>query len=326
MPDRVHAPRGLGGGGTAGGLGSNTEVLGLSDTAFVLLRDLIERRTGMYFDDAKRPLLADKLSELVTSYGLTSFLDYYYLLRYDSAADEHWSRLADRLAVPETYFWRQSEQLDALARVVAPAHFSRHGDRPLRIWSAACCTGEEPLSIAIALAEAGWLDRRPVEIVGSDASRAMLDRARRGVYGERAFRQLPPDLKRKYFTYDGNGAWRPDGLLSARIQWRSANLADRAQTAPLASADVIFCRNVFIYFSDAAIRNVVDAFADYMPDDGHLFLGASESLTRLSQSFDLVEIERGFAYVKSGRPTEADRGGRDVPIAEQMLANRHVQG
>lgn len=306
------------------GLGYNTEVLGLPDTAFVLLRDLIERRTGVYFDETKRELLADKLSELVTSYGLTSFLDYYYLLRYDTNADEHWSRLADRLAVPETYFWRQSEQLEALARVLAPAHFARHGDRTLRIWSAACCSGEEPLSIAMALSEAGWLGDNRVEIVASDASLAMLDRARRGVYGERAFRQLPADLKRKYFTSDGNGGWRPDRQIAGRIQWRSANLADRAQAAPLATADVIFCRNVFIYFSDTAIRNVVDTFANYMPDDGHLFLGASESLTRLSQSFDLVEIDRGFAYVKSGRPTTVDR--RDASGAGELSATRGVHG
>jgi chemotaxis protein methyltransferase CheR len=281
-----------------GSFGYTSEVLGLPDTAFALLRDLIVQRTGLFFDDAKRGLLADKLSDLVTEYGLTSFLDYYYLLRYDARSEEHWAKLMDCLSVPETYFWRQSEQFDALAHFIAPAHFSRTPERPLRIWSAACCTGEEPLSIAIALSEAGWLDTRPIEIVASDGSASMVDRARRGVYGERSFRQLPPSLRAKYFRPHAGGGWRADDRLRSRVDWRVANITDPTDAAPLASADVIFCRNVFIYFSDDAIRRTVRVFADHMPPTGHLFLGASESLSRLGVDFELADLGGAFVYVR----------------------------
>ena len=100
--------------------GFGTEALSLPNATFALLRDLIEQRTGVLFDEPKRGLLADKLTELVTANGLTSFLDYYYLLRYDDAAEVHWAALMDRLAVPETYFWRQHEQFEACARILAP--------------------------------------------------------------------------------------------------------------------------------------------------------------------------------------------------------------
>ena len=277
-----------------------TESLSLPPEVFLLLRDLIVRRTGILFDDSKRGFLADKLSEGVTSLGMTSFLDYYYLLRYDTDAGEHWSRLMDWLAVPETYFWRQHEQFEALASVIAPAHFAQRPDEPLRIWSAACCTGEEPLSIAIALADAGILGRFPVEIAASDGSPAMLARAKRATYGERSFRQLPAPLRDRYFTLQADGTRQPHPQLLAPIRWSLANLAQPAEVAPLARAHVIFCRNVFIYFSDDAIRAVVRVFGENMPNAGILFLGASEALARLGVNFELMEIARSFAYVKGG--------------------------
>src|SRR5919107_1545890 len=170
------------GGRRVGSGGSSADVLGFSESTFALLRDLIAQRTGVHFSNDKRDLLADKLADLLAARGMTSYLDYYYLLRYDADAARHWVELVDRLAVPETYFWRQPDQVLAVARVLAPQHFSMRPNTPFRIWSAACCTGEEPLSIAIALAEAGLLDTRPIEIVASDASGAMIERARRGVY------------------------------------------------------------------------------------------------------------------------------------------------
>jgi chemotaxis protein methyltransferase CheR len=177
-----------------------------------------------------------------------------------------------------------------------PRHFARPGARPLRIWSAACCTGEEPISIAIALQEAGLLHRRPIEIVASDGSEAMVERARRGLYGERSFRALPPGLRDRYFRAEG-AAWRVDPAVHGRIRWTTANLMDPAAVRPLAAADVIFCRNVLIYFSDEAIAHVAGLFAEGLREDGCLFLGASESLTRLATDFELTEIGGAFAYV-----------------------------
>jgi chemotaxis protein methyltransferase CheR len=287
--------------------GFGTALFPLPDVPYALLRDLIVERTGVLFDAPKRALLADKLSELVAVNGLTSFLDYYYLLRYE-ATESHWNALMDRLAVPETFFWRQAEQIDVLARVVAPAHFAGNSGRPLRIWSAGCCTGEEPVSIAMALAEVGLLNGKNVEITGTDGSGAMVERAKCGVYGERSFRQLPAALKTKYFEAVGD-RWRPVEQLSRQIRWGVVNLARPAEIEPYAGADVIFCRNVFIYFSDDAIRSVIRVFSKNMPRNGYLFVGASESLTRLGVDLELAEVGNAFAYVKEGRRQTLEREG-----------------
>src|SRR5215207_1852044 len=297
------------GGRRVDGGGSSADVLGFSESAFVLLRDLIAQRTGVYFANEKRDLLADKLSDLLAARGMTSYLDLYYLLRYDADAAHHWRELVDRLAVPETYFWRQPDQVLAVVRVLAPRHFERRPTTPFRIWSAACCTGEEPLSIAIALAEAGLLDQHPFEIVGSDASAAMIERARQGLYGERSFRALPPELRARYFRAESRG-WRVDPALHRRVQWTMANLVDRDDVEPLAAVDVVFCRNVLIYFADETVAHVARVFADAMPDDGHLCLGASESLTRMSTAFELVEVGGAFMYTKG-----AARNGTRPPTA-----------
>jgi chemotaxis protein methyltransferase CheR len=281
--------------GGAGGF--FTDSLGFPTAAFALLRDLIVQRLGVFYDDSKRDLLADRVSTLVAAHGLTSFVDYYYLLKYDGDAERHWAELADTLAVPETYFWRQAEQFEALANIVAPEYAARRSAAPLRIWSAACCTGEEPLSIAIALDKAGWLGRIPVQIVGSDASAAMVARARAGVYSERSLRHLAPELRERYFSRE-NGRWRVDPALHQRVRWTTANLVDSAEVGPLAEADVVFCRNVLIYFSDDSIRRVVKVLSDRMPAAGYLFLGASESLVRFSTEFVLEEIGSALVYVK----------------------------
>jgi chemotaxis protein methyltransferase CheR len=203
------------------------------------------------------------------------------------------------LSVPETYFWREIDQIRALVEVIVPRWFKAHGREPLKIWSAACATGEEPLTIAMALEEAGWFDRATIEIYASDASSSGIEKARRGVYRERAFRNLSPELRAKYFTREGaTTSWRVRAELHARVNWSVVNLMDEREVAPLAAAHVIFCRNVFIYFSESAIGQTVRSFAKYIRPPGYLFVGTSESLLRLTTEFNLEEINDAFVYVK----------------------------
>lgn len=286
--------------------GAGVETLQLPEPAFKLLRDLIVEHTGVYFDDGKRVLLADKLSDLVLAQGLTSFVEYYYLLRYDDNAPEHWRRLMDRLAVPETFFWRQHEQLEALATTLVPMLREGRPDRPIRIWSAGCCSGEEPLSIAVALDQAGLLSPT-IEILATDGSEAMIERARRAQYGERAFRQMPEHLKTKYFEEKAGGFRTPVSRLRAAIRYGVVNIAEPAEVLAQPVADVIFCRNVFIYFSDDAIRRAVADFSSRLSDNGYLLVGAAESLTRLGVSFELAEVGGTFVYVKPGRQAVVER-------------------
>jgi chemotaxis protein methyltransferase CheR len=279
---------------------SRSQNLALPEGTTNLIRNLINERTGMFFDNGKGDLLMDKLSPLVIERGFTSYLDYYYLLKYDSAARSEWQNVMNALSVQETYFWREIDQMRALVQTLVPQWHARNKDSTLRIWSAACTTGEEPLTIAMMLNEAGWFERVAVEILASDASSNAIARAEEGVYRDRAFRNLPAHLRDRYFDSEGSG-WRVKRGLHSRVKWEIANLMDETQIAPLANADFIFCRNVFIYFSETAIGRVVRSFARFMRPPGFLFVGAAESLLRMTTDFTLTEIDDAFVYVNRER-------------------------
>lgn len=264
---------------------------------FTILRDLIHDRTGLHYTDDKRSLLADKLAGRVREAAEGSFLDYYYRLKYEAEADEEWQHLRDALGTPETYFWRESDHLRTLVNRLAPELFAPGRAFLPHIWSAACASGEEPLSIAMALAEAGWLARAPITIHASDASPAAIAKARAGVYRERSLRNLPVHLRERYFSRCGDG-WRVAAELQSRIHWNVANLVAASEIERLATAPVVFCRNVFIYFSTAAIQKVVGILARQMPAGGYLLLGAAESIHPLTDQFELQDFDGSFIYVK----------------------------
>lgn len=268
----------------------------MPDSSFALLRDLIHERTGLFYDREKRDLLAEKLSQRVADRGFSSFLDYYYLLKYDEAAASEWLKVMDLLSVPETFFWREFDQLRALVDTIIPEHAARCPDTPFRIWSAACCSGEEPLSIALALEEAGAFARCPIEITATDASPLAIERSRRGFYRERSFRVMPPHLRAKYFTQTDDG-WMVNPSIKSRVSYSTLNLL-QPEMLRHAQVHATFCRNVFIYFSPETIRKTVQRFYGQMLAPAWLFLGASESLLKLDTPFQLREINGAFVYVK----------------------------
>jgi len=282
-------------------MSSRSQNLALPEGTSTLIRTLINERIGMFFDNGKSDLLIDKLSPLVIERGFSSYLDYYYLLKYDSSARSEWQNVTNALSVQETYFWREIDQVKALVQTLLPEWFAKNGGARLRIWSAACATGEEPLTIAMALNEAGWFERVPIEIFASDASSRAVERAEKGVYKERAFRNLAAPLKDRYFEPDGP-YWRVRRDLHSRITWSIANLMDESEIAPLATANFVFCRNVFIYFSENAIGRVVRLFSRFIRPPGCLFVGAAESLLRVTTDFVLTEVDNAFVYVKRERP------------------------
>ncbi len=266
-----------------------------------LLRDLVHERTGVFFDDERLPNLLEKLADRAAARGCKSYLDYYYILKYDEARGEEWRRVQDAFSVQETYFWRESDQLRALADRLVPEWFSDGRRAPLRIWSAACATGEEPYSIVMALSEAGFGDH-PIEVVASDASESALSRARAGVYRERSFRALPRALRERYFK-PVEGGHQLDASIMARVAFHQINLAAPEQTSAFAGSPVIFCRNVFIYFSAASTSRVLASFARRMPAGGHLFVGASESLVKLTNQFELAQLGDAFVYRRLPAPS-----------------------
>ncbi len=263
----------------------------------VLLRDLVHERTGIFFEAERHDTMLEKLESRARACGCQSYLDYYYVLKYDEKGPDEWRRVMDAFSVQETYFWRELDQVRTLVDHVVPAWFKTNVG-PLRIWSSACATGEEPYSIAIALNEAGW-GNHPIEILASDASESALTKARTAFYRERSFRSLPQALRQKYFEAQGDGfSLRPE--IKERVTFRWANLMELEKLPEAAALQAIFCRNVFIYFSPDAIKQVVGSFASRLPVGGSLFVGASESLLKLTRQFDLREIGNAFVYVRVG--------------------------
>jgi chemotaxis protein methyltransferase CheR len=288
---------------------SDPPLLRPLESTVQLLRDLVHEHTGTFFDNDRTETLLDKLEPLAKQRNCRSFLDYYYHLKLEGDITGEWQCVMDALSVQETYFWREMDQIRTLVETVVPKWFTNHRE-PLRIWSSACATGDEPFTIAMALEEAGWFDRAPIEIVASDASVTALDKAKRGIYRERAFRNLPLNLRDKYFQPVPHG-WSISPRLLVRVRFQRANLVNPSEITDLATAPVIFCRNVFIYFSRDAIRRTVKTFAQRMPVQGYLFVGTTESLLKLTTDFDLQEMGQAFVYVKGPKAIEADR--RELP-------------
>ncbi|HVU16596.1 MAG TPA: CheR family methyltransferase [Candidatus Didemnitutus sp.] len=273
-------------------------VISLQDPVPQLLRDLVHERLGLFFDADRLDLMIEKIEPRARALNCPSYLDYYYILKYDEKGADEWRRLMDAFSVQETYFWREFDQIRVLIDRVVPQWFARHS-RPLRIWSAACASGEEPYTIAMALRDSMW-SFHPVEIIASDSSELALERARSGRFRERSFRSLPIEVRERYFRRDGDERVLDPAITSA-VKFHWANLMDLAAFAETATIDVIFCRNVFIYFSPASIRRVTDAFAERLLPGHTLFIGASESLLKLTNQFDLENINGAFAYVRNSR-------------------------
>ena len=273
--------------------------LRIPERTLELIRDLVAAHAGVHYDEARLDILRDRLVPLAIERGFDSLLDYYYLLKYDAGADAEWPRVMDALSVQETYFWRENDHFTALARAIVPGLIERQR-RTIRIWSIPCASGEEPLSIAMALNEAGLFQSADIEIHASDASEAALAKARGRRYGRRSFRQLPDHLRDKYFTrLPGKDEWTINKDLHDRVRsWSRVNIVDVDEMSSLASSDIIFCRNLFIYFTPAGVREVAATLARFMPSPGYLCVGAAESLLKAGAGFDLVDIGGAYVYVK----------------------------
>jgi len=272
--------------------------LELPDDVFRLLRDAIYRRTGIWFSETSKYLLQKRLSPRARELNFESFQKYFYFLQYDPRAEVEFDEIYDLVTTKETYFFREPAQLAAFVEEIVPDILSRKGVRKIRVWSAGCSTGEEPYSIAIMLQESRLFDRADFDIFASDLSQQALVRARRGQYREAAFRATDSDIRDKYFDRTEDGSWHIRDAVRNRVQFGRLNLYDEPRVSLLGTVDVIFCRNVIIYFDDASKRSVINSFYNRLIDGGYLLLGHSESLISLSTQFRLRHLKNDMVYQK----------------------------
>lgn len=261
---------------------------------FAILSALVEERAGLHYGPSEQGLFLERVNARCQDAGFASLLDYYYFLRYDPSGPEELEQLVTHLVVNETYFFRELDALKlVVTRFVEP--LVRAGRRP-RIWSAACATGEEPLTLAMLLAEAGLLEH--VEIVASDISQRALDAASSGSFSRRSLRHtVDPALAGRWLREEGGRLKIAPELLRA-IDWRRLNLCDPAESSGVGPCDVILCRNVLIYFRDDTVVRVIEALSSNLRDGAVLFVGVSESLLRFGTALTCEEAESVFYYRK----------------------------
>ena len=270
----------------------------LSPQLFAILRHLVEEKSGLHYRAEDADVFADKLLGRMAEAGFESALDYYYRLRYDDESGAELNALVDALVVGETYFFREVDAVRAAIRqVVEPA--IRERGRAV-IWSAACATGEEPLSVAVLLAEAGLLDRSTIR--ATDISQRAIARAREGRYGGRSLRALHDDpnlatLAERWLGATKGSAQASPRLLAA-IDYEVDNLVAGRRPELSARFDLVLCRNVLIYFADDNVQRVVGHLADALRPDGRLLVGASESLLRFGTRLRCEERSGTFFYAK----------------------------
>ena len=265
--------------------------LPLTLEVFATLGALVERRSGLQYRADNLEIFRGKASGRAEQLGFESLLDYYYYIRYDERGPAELDSLVESLLIHETYFFREADQLRAL---VAPLLASRAAaGGPLRIWCAACSTGEEPYTLAMLFAEAGLLER--AVILATDVSERALARARRGDFHPRALRLLPSGVEGRFLTRSG-GRMTVVPQLAAAIEWRQVNLLDAAMVTSLGRFDAILVRNVLIYFADDTVRRVLSSLSDALAPRGLLLVGASESLMRYGTSLSCEEHCGAFFY------------------------------
>ncbi len=264
------------------------------------LCEFLYRRTGMLFAHTKRYYIDRRLAERITATGSPSFQSYFAVLRAD--ANQEIEHLVNAFTVNETYFYREEHQLRCMtSNLLGEIIRRKTPDEPIRIWSLPCSTGEEPYSIAIWLME-NWpdVDKYNIEIVGSDIDTRALKIAAEGIYGDRALMRLSQDVIKRYFKPVDANRFQIDPGLRESIRFTRTNLIDIADMAQFRNFDIIFCRNLLIYFDDGSRRVAAENLYDCLQPGGYICLGHSETMSRISTLFGVCRFPDAIVYQKPG--------------------------
>ena len=258
-----------------------------------LLSSIVHERTGIYFEPERHNVLLEKLQPLAEERGCYSFLDYYYLLKYEENGTEDWERVMDAISVQETYFWREMPQIHALVKVLVPQWFQRFSS----VAHLECCQRNRRRGLHDCHGASRGGCNHPIEIYASDGSLSALQKARHAVFRENSFRALPVGLRENLFV-------RPRGLEPSSGDIPARHLSTSQSTGGQKRSTSWPVRRSFSVEMFLSIFRPCDSatlatFASRMPSQGHLFVGASESLLRLTADFELREVGDAFVYVKT---------------------------
>ncbi len=266
----------------------------LSDSTFKNIRDCIYEKCGIYISDTKKYLIENRLARIIQENNIKSFEDYLHIIKGNSNGSEL-NRLFDAVTTNETYFFREPQQLDVFADEILPK-LSRQKKR-MKIWSAACSTGEEPYTISMIMVEK-LLSPRNFDIYASDISQGVLHSAQNAVYNSYSVRNIPESYLKKYFSNNGH-LYHLNSFVKNTVQFIKINLIDEKKMKSFRGIDVIFCRNVLIYFDTKAKQKTVSYLYDSLKPGGYLFIGVSESLHNVTRAFRPCVINKVIIYQKA---------------------------
>ncbi len=275
--------------------------LHLSEKQFAELRKIVYDRAGIHFQDTKKYVLESRLARRLEELEFDDFDQYLMFLTAGPYQTEEFQEMFNRITINETSFFRNEPQLDVFEQRILPELLEkRSATKRLRIWSAACSSGEEPYTLAMQIHRslgvrlADW----KIEILGTDISEKVLNQATNGVYPRYAVRSVCPMVLKQYFKEE-NGQYLLDPEIQSMVHFEVLNLKDRFAAKRFGTWDVIFCRNVMIYFDDAMKTACAKLYHDQLADDGTLFIGHSETLRNLDVAFEQIDIPQAFAYRKA---------------------------
>ena len=275
---------------------------------FDFVRGLLKRRSGLMLSADKQYLLESRLLPVARKAGFDSLSALIGALKADKT-ELLATAVVEAMTTNKSFFFRDKVPFDNLRTTVLPAlQAARRHSRALRIWCAAAASGQEPYSLAMALSEmdgrfAGW----QIEVIATDISNSILEKARQGLYSQfEVQRGLPIQLLIKYFSQDGE-MWQITPEIRAMVKYRQLNLL--SDFSDLGTFDLIFCRNVLIYFDQETKVNVLDRLAEVIAGDGYLVLGAAETVVGLTDSFKVCPQSRGLYTPNPQRSKSGMAGG-----------------
>ena len=270
----------------------------MNDGELALLNELMTGELGLWFPDHKREILESRLGSRIAELRLRTFLDYYVILQHDAGnGRQEIAQLAELVTNNESYFFRETYQFESLfTDALDELKTATRGERPIRILSAGCSSGEEPYTLNIFARENQYrMFGYDVAIDAFDISRQRIAMCESGAYGRGALRGLTSEQIEKYFLFSED-VYRLKPPFRKGVTFRVGNLLRDESYGPAATYDAIFCRNVLIYFPEETIIAACDRFHRALRDDGLLFLGHSESIIGLTRGFEPVRIGNSIAY------------------------------
>jgi len=271
----------------------------LTDETFRQIRDFIYEKSGIFIPDNKKYFIENRLGKKIQEKNLKGYEDYLYVLKFGGDRNEL-TMLFDLVTTNETFFFREPQQFDVfsgelMARIITEN--TKAGRKEIRVWSAASSTGEEPYTIGMVLLEKTEATAMRKEIYASDISESVLSSAKAAVYGSYAIRNIPENYLKKYFT-NTNQQYQLAASVKSLVKLMKVNLIDDKDSRAIRGMDVVFCRNVLIYFDEKAKQKAVSQLYDSLRPNGYLFIGTSESLHNITRAFKPTVINKVIVYQK----------------------------